>query len=210
MTPRTALSTAFLALASLPGFAAPAAYVSSEGNDARNRAGCTLAQPCRTFQAAHDVVDSAGQVVALDSADYGVLTVTKSVSIVGSPAALAGISVAAGNGVTIATPGIDVVLRNLHITTGAGGARGIDVSAARSLAIENSVMANFAAEGIRIAPVTPMAVRVSNSVSRGNGGSGLRALGNGRGVTVTVTDSIASGNGQHGLPPARRTAQSPG
>jgi hypothetical protein len=196
--------------------AAPLAYVASDGND---RAGCTLVRPCRTFQAAHDAVDARGGIVALDTADYGPLTIGKSVSVVGNAGIVAGITVLSGNGVTIATAGVDVVLRNLHIA-GAGGARGVDMSAGRSLTLENCVVANLAGDGIRI--TAGEAASIVDTVTRGNGGhgaylgSGHTTVANSRfmanagsglyleaaaaaGVSASVADSVASENGNRGF-----------
>jgi len=207
-----------LATAGVCAHAAPLAYVASDGNDARAGGRCTLAAPCRTFQAAHDVVDAGGQVVALDSAEYGPVTITKSVSIVGGAGYVAGISVVAGNGVTIATAGVDVVLRNLHIQ-GAGGARGVDMSAGHSLTIENSVVANLAGDGIHVGAVQRASIadtvargngghgahlsqgrtNVSNSRFMANGGSGFYLEAGALGATAAVSDSVASGNGNRGF-----------
>src|SRR2546430_13238022 len=58
--------------------AAPRTFVSGLGSDANP---CTRTAPCRTFQMAHDTVDPNGEVLALDSAGYGTLTITKNVTI---------------------------------------------------------------------------------------------------------------------------------
>jgi hypothetical protein len=208
--------------ASLAAQAAPVAYVASDGRDRPAR--CTQATPCRTFQAAHDVVDAGGQVVALDAADYGPLAISKSVSIVGGAGASAAIDVASGNGISIATAGVDVVLRNLTIT-GSGGAIGIAMTAGHSITLEDSVVSGFASDGIRIDGVD--LISVANTVSRGNGrhgafmlatrvtvvssrfmsnaGSGLWLEGAGAySMNASVTGSVASTNGDRGF--SARTA----
>lgn len=196
---QVALSSLALAgaLACLPANAAPRAYVASSGND-RGTARCTLNNPCRTFQAAHNAVDAGGEIVALDSADYGQVTVTKSVSILGSPGSASIISVAVGSGVLVATPGVNVVLRNLYITgvTGNGIAwitAGADMSAGSSLAIENCVLSNLSL-GLRVSSVSD--VRIVNSVLRGNTVYGATLSG---GATVDVVKSQFIGNGASGL-----------
>ena len=68
-----------LALCSLTQ-AAPRTFVSGLGSDANP---CTRTAPCRTFQVAHNAVDANGEVLALDSAGYGTLTITKNVTISG-------------------------------------------------------------------------------------------------------------------------------
>src|SRR5262252_3995562 len=49
------------------------------GNDANN---CDRPTPCRTFQGAHDKTNDLGEVTVLDAGGYGLLTITKSISIV--------------------------------------------------------------------------------------------------------------------------------
>jgi hypothetical protein len=213
------LLAALAACACLAAQAAPRAYVSSAGRD-NGRTTCELADPCRTFQKAHDMVDPRGEVVALDGADFGPLSVAKSVSIIGSPGAVASIVVTAKEGVLIERPGVDVVLRNLHIA-GAGGVTGVDLRVGASLTMEDCVVSGLAADGIRAS--TTADVRLVNTTSRGNGGHGAsfsfevsadvmgsRFLGNGgsglqvessvnRLVSAAVNDSVASGNALHGF-----------
>jgi Right handed beta helix region len=195
---QVSLSSAILAvaLACIPAHAAPRAFVASSGND-RGAARCTLNNPCRTFQAAHDAVDAGGEVVALDTAEYGSVTVTKSVSILGSPGAIAIITVPTGSGVVVATPGVSVVLRNLNITGVPNGlvfvTAGADMSAGNSLSIENCVFSNLTV-GLRVSSASD--VRIVNSVMRGNTvyGASISA-----GATVDVVRSQFMGNGASGF-----------
>lgn len=222
-TPRLlSLSVAALAAAMtcIPAQAAPRAYVASDGNDARANSGCPLAGPCRSFQAAHNAVDSGGEIVALDTADYGPVTIGKSVSILGGSGFVAGIVVAAGNGVTIAKPGLAVVLRNLTIT-GAGGVHGVAMTAGDSLTLENCVISQASSDGVAVSGVAD--ARIVDSLLRGNGGHGAsfldvarghvvnsRFMGNGASglvvhtagnlaASTTVNDSLASGNAIDGF-----------
>jgi len=54
-------------------------FVASTGNDA---APCSLAQPCRGFARAITQTNAGGEVIVLDSAGYGPVTITKSVSLI--------------------------------------------------------------------------------------------------------------------------------
>ena len=204
-----------LALAAAPAHAAQRAFVSSTGNDANAPSGCTPALPCRSFQAAHGAVDAGGEIVALDTAGFGALVISKSVALIGNPGAVPSIAVATGIGVNIATPGVKVVLRNLNIN-GVGGTKGIEMTAGESLTIENCVLSNFTHSGAYVWTDGAPVVRIANSTARGNGtgiylagnaqaeisGShlsgnfgGLYATQNSGGVTqVAITDSVASGN----------------
>src|SRR5215475_9607038 len=71
-------------------------FVAAQGTDSNP---CTFAQPCRTFQHAHDVVPAGGEIDVLDPAGYGALTIGKSISIQGH--GFAGISVPSGDGISI-------------------------------------------------------------------------------------------------------------
>jgi len=207
-----------VALACLPALATQRAFVSSTGNDANAPSGCTLALPCRSFQAAHGAVDAGGEIVALDTAGFGAVTISKSVAIIGNPGTIPSIAVASGAGVTIATAGVNVILRNLNLN-GTGGSAGIDMSDGNSLSIENCVVSNFTNNGVFVFATTPLRVRITESIMRGNGNGaylaglvnadivGSQFMGNaaaglyvesgveGSGeASVAVNDSVASGN----------------
>jgi hypothetical protein len=215
MSRQFTLSTAAVAIAvaCLPLHAAQRAFVSSTGSDAN---ACTPSGPCRSFQAAHASVDAGGEIVALDAAGYGAVTITKSVSILGNPGFVTSVSVASGDGITIATGGVNVILRNLYIN-GVGGNFGVNMSAGTSLTLENCVVANFANSGVRV--IAQAEVRIIDSTLRGNDLFGAIIAGNaaadiinsrfignasaglhvesstGGLTTAAVSDSVSSGNG---------------
>src|SRR5258705_6919811 len=89
-------------------------FVSSTGNDANTAGGCVFANPCRGFTAAMSVVDPGGEVVAIDAAGYGVVTITKSVTILANPGFYARITASSGGGVTLPTAGANLILRGPH------------------------------------------------------------------------------------------------
>jgi hypothetical protein len=66
------------ALASMPAHAQLRVFVSGQGLDTNP---CTVTQPCRTFQQAHNIVAANGEIELLDPAGYGPLTITKGISI---------------------------------------------------------------------------------------------------------------------------------
>jgi hypothetical protein len=198
--------------------AVPQAFVHSQGSDLNVAANCTVAKPCRTFAAALTVADPYGEVVALDTEDFGPVTVTRSVAIIGN--GRASIVVRRwGVGVNIPIPGVDVVLRGLNIDGVGEGTTGVSMKAGSSLAIENCVIANFRERGVQV--TTAANVRLVQSVLRGNetgaliqGGAtadvaksqfignrsvGLSVHADTAGTTSgAVTDSVASG-GLHGF-----------
>ena len=212
---KLALACAVAAAFALPAQAAQRAYVKSTGSDANTATGCTLAAPCRGFTAAHSVVDPDGEIVALDAAGYGAVTITKSVTITANPGFFAGIAASTGNAITLATPGISVTLRGLQIN-GIGANVGISMTAGDRLNIENCVITNFVQHGVLVVDVAK--ARVLNSLIRNNGGAGvvfadtasaevadsrmlnnffpgILASGSGSPTRVNVSNSVLSSNG---------------
>src|SRR6516164_1510496 len=99
-------------LATAPAHARARVFVASYGSDSNP---CTFGSPCKTFQHAHDVVDAGGEVTAIDSAGFGPINITKSVSITSPAGVEAGIVPASGgDAITINTTG-DVFLRGLTL-----------------------------------------------------------------------------------------------
>jgi hypothetical protein len=120
-------------------------FVSAIGTDNPN---CSIAAPCRSFTAALNASTSGGEIIVLESAGYGPVTITKSVSIIAPPGIYGGISVASGlNGVTIDAPGATVVLRGLSIN-GQGGDYGILLQQAARVRVENCVVSKMGVVGI--------------------------------------------------------------
>jgi hypothetical protein len=194
-------------------------FVSGAGDDLNP---CTRAAPCRNFQRGHDAVASGGEVVALDSAGYGAVTINKSVSITGE-GVYAGITAASGNGITIATAGITVNLRSLTIQGNGSGTHGVNVTAVDDLHVEGCVISGFtqiginvdlAADGSRIfikdtitrnngdlgiiitTSIGLVRASIDNCRSERNANEGFEAFTNSR---VTINRSVASGNGSIGF-----------
>lgn len=164
------------------------------GVDTNTATGCTPIAPCRTFQAAMTATDSNGEVVVLDSGGYGAVTVTQSVALIAPKGVYAGISVFEGfNGVTIATPGINVVLRGVSIN-GQGGDHGVFMIAGNKLTVENCVISNLGQTGIFVRDSA--VVRVLDTIIRDNGRNGVELQDVERG---TITRATISGNSSVGI-----------
>jgi len=172
--------------------AAQRTFVSTLGNDANN---CALATPCRGLAKAITVTDPGGELVVLDSGGYGLVTVSKNVTILSPAGVYAGISVlAATDGITVAAPATQVVLRGLTIN-GQGGNNGIRVQAGE-VHIESTVISNMAQAGILVEGGT--SVRISGTVARSNV-DGLRIVPAAGTVAVLVRDSEFSNNASSGI-----------
>ena len=169
------------------------AHVATYGLDSNTSFNCSVANPCRFFQAATTVVDPNGEVVVLDSGGYGGVTLTQSIALIAPAGVYAGISVFPGaHVVTIATAGVNVVLRGLTIN-GQGGDIGINMTAGARLTVENCLIANLA-NGIVVN--TPAIVRVTDTTIRDTAGYGLILV---DGTRATVTRATISGNGNGGI-----------
>ena len=191
---------AVIALFSFPAWAAQRTFVASNGNDANP---CTRDMPCRSFAVAIALTNANGEVVAIDSAGYGSLTVMKAVTIVAPLGVHAGISVFSGDGVTISAASNDVVvLRNLYINS-QGGLNGITLNSAASLHIEHCVVNGFASNNINLVPTTLATVMISDTVSRQSvDGSGIYAgstAGAGGPAAVSIDHCLLALNGGDGV-----------
>ena len=181
-------------LSTYAGAAAQRTFVSSGGVD---NPLCSLASPCRGFAAALLATLPNGEVIVLDSAGYGVVTISQAVSIISPPGVYAGISVFTGDGITVsAGPGDKVVLRGLTIN-GQGGTNGIHVTSGAETYIEDCTVANLTQYGVLIEGAS--AVHMARIVARGNGSRGVQVQPSAAiFVQSTLADSLLTSNGGAG------------
>jgi hypothetical protein len=149
--------------------AAQRTFVASYGTDS---APCAINQPCRSFGAAVAKAAAGGEVIVLDSAGYGPVTIDKPVSLIAPPGIYAGISVTTGqNGIVVNASGATVVLRGLSIN-GQGGSIGIDLVQAAKVRVEGCVVSNMASTGIQHSAANAELI-VLDTVVRDNSGAGI-------------------------------------
>jgi hypothetical protein len=210
---RALTALAFVAISmSASAATAPRTFVASTGNDANP---CSLVQPCRGFARALTQTNAGGEVVVVDSAGYGPVSIAKSISLVAPSGVYAGVSVTSGTGITVAGSGIAVTLRGL-IVNGLGGSNGIAFDQGARLNIEDCEIAGFGANGIAITAPGSV-VTIKNTSARDNAGSGVsisatasiqanldgvRLVNNGLNglyatgpVRATIASSVVEGNG---------------
>jgi hypothetical protein len=147
--PRLSLWTLLLFMVSTTAMALPArVFVSPTGMDV---GACPITAPCRSFNYAMTQVAPAGEIIALDTAGYGVVTISQAVTIVAAPGATAFIAVTGGaTGISVIAGNTDVVnLRGLALSS-SGGAIGIDFHTGLSLNVENTVVNGFTSIGIDV------------------------------------------------------------
>lgn len=117
-----------------PGPAAIRTYISGLGNDGNTSASCPREKPCRTLAAAYTVTKKGGEIIALDPADYGPITITGPVSLFGNIDALIGVANNA-TGVTINAAAADkVVIRNFIVS-------GADATNTKGIVLNNGHLA---------------------------------------------------------------------
>jgi len=211
-----------LTVTSAPAFAtAQRTFVASNGIDAN---ACSLAAPCRSFGRAITQTSAGGEVIVLDSAGYGPVTISQSVSITAPPGVYAGISVAGANnsGVYVGGAGIAVTLRGLTInSTTPGTYAGIYFTNGATLSVEHCAIKGFAIgifatgdgskldvadttvreftlDGITIGAGTFADIRATLTRVRVESGAG-DGIGGSAGATVGVFSSTVAGNAGWGL-----------
>ena len=199
-------------------------FVAVAGSDAND---CTFATPCRTFAGAVPNTAPGGEITALDSGAYGVVTIDKALTLQAAP----GAHVALGDGtstsaVTInAGPSDVIVLRYLHISRTGSIQRGIEFNSggpSGALFIESCVVTGFPAAGIRFVADDGCdsngcpELFIKNTIARNNGkgihiSGGVASLDhcrfedNATGVhvstqsRVTISGSVVAGNSSYGF-----------
>jgi hypothetical protein len=202
MTTSTKATGAALLVAALCA-AAPAAwgvtaqrtFVSALGNDANT---CALAAPCRGFAAAMVQTNPGGEIVVLDSAGYGPVTITKAVSIVVPPGIYAGVSVtiAGTDGIVVSAGATDeVILRGLTINN-QGGNNGVVFNSGAALYIESCSIRGFSLPGmanVKFAPSAASKLFIKDSYIRG-GQAGINLANGTTAASATIDNTRIEAN----------------
>jgi hypothetical protein len=172
-------------------------FVSGGGSDANV---CSVASPCRSFATALSSTDPGGEVIVLDTAGYGTVTIAQSVSIVAPAGVYGGITAFAGdNGVVIDGAGITVTLRGLVITGLAGSSSGVNYLQGSALHIEGCAISGFGIRGVGI--LGPGELFIKDTEIRNGAQRGIRALGvhDPDVVRLTIDRSRVENNGAAGI-----------
>jgi hypothetical protein len=178
-------------------FAAPAlaqrdrVFVASYGSDANP---CTFGSPCKTFQNAVNVVAAGGEVTAIDSAGFGSISITKSVTITSPNGVEAGIAPPESGAAAITIAAASTAVIDLSGLTldgdGVSNTTGIDMQSGGTLNIQNSVIRNFGAAGVMFEPNTaaagadPMLSIIDTVISNATIGIDIAPLGTANSVVA--------------------------
>jgi hypothetical protein len=157
---------------------APAAYaqatrtwVSGVGDDANP---CSRTAPCKTFAGAISKTAPSGEIDVLDPGGFGALTITKAITIDGTPV-VAGVLVSGTAGFVVNAGANDlVVIRGLDFNGLGTGTKGIQIVQAGKVQIENCQIYGFTPRGISVEPSTnPVQVFISNTRIKGSASNGI-------------------------------------
>jgi hypothetical protein len=150
-------SIATLLLATAAHAQATRTWVSGVGDDANP---CSRTAPCKTFAGAISKTAAGGEISVLDPGGFGVVTITKAITINGD-GTLAGILSAGTNGV-IVNAGVNdrVVLRNISINGVGTGLNGIRFLAGKNLLLDHVSMSGFTTTGVDMATNVGLATSI--------------------------------------------------
>jgi hypothetical protein len=182
------IATVTCAFASVAQAQATRTWVSGVGDDVNP---CSRTAPCKTFAGAISKTAARGEINVLDSAGYGAVTITKSITIDGG-GALAGLLASGGNAIVVNAATTDVVtLRNLDINGLGLATNGINILAAKSVYIEHSQIYGFTNDAIldnRTASQTPAAALFVNDVAIHTNGNGIAVTGTSASGTIAFIE----------------------
>ena len=129
-----ALFVLTLCIHSVANAQATRTWVSGVGDDANP---CSRTAPCKTFAGAISKTAASGEISVLDPGGFGVVTITKAITINGD-GTLAGILSAGSTGIIVNAGANDVVyIRNISINGAGTGLNGIRWLAGKALHVEN-------------------------------------------------------------------------
>ena len=193
-------------------------WVSGVGDDVNP---CSRTAPCKTFAGAISKTATGGEINALDPGGFGAVTITKAMTIIGTPG-ISGIVVSGTNAIIVNAPATAVVsLIGLDINGLGTGLSGINFIAGKALNVEDCLIYGFTT-GIHFAPTATSDLSVKRTTIRNNVGGGvdlipvspgiafaslddvhvennLRGIRAQDGTTVTISRSVASSNDNAGF-----------
>lgn len=186
------MAAAIVILLLLPASAARAAgatrtFVSGHGTDSGS---CAVTAPCRSFAYAITQTAPNGEITVLDSAGYGAVTITQSVTIT-SPTGIEGaITTTNAETTAIAISGnVDVTIRGLTIIDSSGGTSGISFSGSGNLLIADCLIIGFTGNSVNFTPTQNSTLEVSDTIAYGDMYSGFNLAPTG-GTTVASFERV--------------------
>ncbi|PYS94565.1 MAG: hypothetical protein DMF64_00350 [Acidobacteria bacterium] len=205
--------TFVLAVTSLAHAQATRTWVSGVGDDANP---CSRTAPCKTFAGAISKTFINGEIDCLDEGGFGVVTITKSITIEGTFGGGFGSVLSSGSPTAVLInltsgttndPLQTVRLRNIAITgTGASGTvgtrtgtNGVRILSAFNVYIENCVITDLSNRGISDERTTTGSLYITDTIVRNCAQSGIVVIpGGGASVKASIDHTRSEGNGSSG------------
>ncbi|HTF37778.1 MAG TPA: right-handed parallel beta-helix repeat-containing protein, partial [Blastocatellia bacterium] len=203
-TTRLAMGLALFGVLSVTQASAGAStrtFVSGIGNDNNP---CSPEAPCRTFAHAITQTDAGGEIIVMDSAEYGTVAIDRNVTIEAPKGIYAAVNVAQqGTGITISSPNATrVELRGLRLIAQGADSIGISYNGSGFLYIDNCVVDGFygfvTSKGVGIAILNAGYIFVKDTTVR-NGSTGILTAQGGFGASITLDQVRLEGNNFVGL-----------
>jgi hypothetical protein len=120
-------------------------WVSGVGDDLNP---CSRTAPCKTFAGAISKTATNGYIHVLDPGAFGAVTITKNITIDGTPFMAGVLNTLNGSGIIINGAGIKVTLRGLDIEGASTGGIGVRIINSASVNIENCHITDWATAAI--------------------------------------------------------------
>ena len=170
-------------------------WVSGVGDDANP---CSRTAPCKTWAGAISKTAAGGEINALDPGGFGAVTITKSITIDGTPGPnTAGVLVAGTNGINISAAATDtVVLRGLTIDgtgmqSASAGLVGVRILAAGSVHLQKLNIYGFGQQGVYDSRTAGGELYVDNVEIHDNAQTGIVVLPSSGSTPISVSISRA-------------------
>ena len=208
-----AVVTFTLVVTALAQAQATRTWVSGVGDDANP---CSRTAPCKTFAGAISKTFINGEIDCLDEGGFGVVTITKSITLEGTFGGGFGSVLSSGSPTAVLInltsgttndPLQTVRLRNIAITgTGASGtagtrtgSNGVRILSAFNVYIENCIITDYSNNGIRDERTTAGSIYISDTTVRNCAQSGVVLLPTNVALKATIDHTRSEGNGNAGF-----------
>ena len=173
-------------LCTVPAYAqATRPWVSGVGDDANP---CSRTAPCLTFAGAIGQTAAGGEIDALDPGGFGIVTITKSITIDGGGGVVSVMPSSGAVGITVSAGATDIVtIRNVQVqgnlgngTSGNAGGYGIGFISGAMLTIDNCKIDGLSTSGILAATSANSILNVTNTtITNATNGIALSVAGGG-------------------------------
>jgi hypothetical protein len=171
--------------AAVPVLAQSISWVSQRSGSDSN-AFCTITTPCQTFANAYTKTYSGGIIKAMDAGEYGIIDITKPITIDGNGVGAAiEVNTANSDGVYVSSSGA-VEIRNLTIHVPAGCGSCIGIESFSNVSVENVSITGQPVAGVFVNGGGATIATIHGLTVTGATSDGIRV----QNATATISDSI--------------------